>query len=146
MIVLVGMGQEFCKHHRRPNSDLTFLGSTIWAIFSKDLIFYPAWVPQRAGQLVQVWQQIVFTLGIVNICLVGSMLLPLVFWPAASARYVLCVHVSWLPNKSRNHPVPHKFQCYQPIIPAAPQSSTDKPLKYFGAVFCCLLWKLKLLA
>lgn len=80
-----------------------------------------------------------------SICLVGSTLLPLMLWPRPPARCMFCLHVSWLPNKSRNHPVPNKFQCYRPIIPATPQSSTDKHLaRYLEAVFCCSLWKMLL--
>lgn len=105
----------------------------------QDLIFYLVWVPQEIRHHIQTWQQVILTLRIVDVCLVGSMLLPLVLWPVASARFVLYVHVSWFPNKSRKHPVPHKFQCYQLTIPAAPQSSTDKHLaRYFGAVFFLL--------
>lgn len=124
-----------------------FLSSTIRDIFSKIWSFTLSGCHKNTdstykygNRLFPPWELWIFLFG-------GFHVLPLVLWPGASATWVLYACVCWFPNKSRNHPAPHKFQCYQPIIPAAPQSSTDKHLaRYFGAVFFCLLWKLKLLA
>lgn len=65
----------------------------------KDLIIYPVWVPQEPWQHIQIWQQVVLSLGIVNICLVGSMLLPLMIWPITSGRFC---YVSIFPGPLTN--------------------------------------------